>query len=249
MKDIIDKFSEQSSTYKRFRPTYPSTIYDEMHLHVQDKKACWDCGTGNGQVASVLAKNFDQVFATDISQNQLNQASSIDNVTYSVQRAERTNFDDNQFDLITVAQAVHWFDQMAFNQEVQRVGKKGAIISIWGYGLLRISDAIDHFIDEFYHNVVGPYWNKERIYIEQAYENIIFDFEEIPLRRTHQIIVQWDVEHLRGFLESWSAVQNYVQHHHDNPVDSLMDSIHAIWNDGALMNVEFPIFVRMGRIS
>jgi methylase of polypeptide subunit release factors len=59
-----DNFSEQFNLYKEFRPTYPPGIYDFLPERVPKKKCAWDCGTGNGQVATELAKHFKQVHAT-----------------------------------------------------------------------------------------------------------------------------------------------------------------------------------------
>ena len=162
MKSVKDKFSNQAKIYKKYRPTCPIEIYQEIIQHVKSKDSCWDCGTGNGQVAINLTKYFKTIYATDISQNQLDNAVQHENIIYKVERAERTNFLDNQFDLITIAQAIHWFDFEAFNKEVRRVSKNEGIISIWGYGLLRINPKIDQLINIFYHEIIGPYWNKER---------------------------------------------------------------------------------------
>jgi len=118
MKEILDKFSKQAKTYQKYRPRYPQVLYDELLSLTSKRQSCWDCGTGNGQVAIELAKYFEQVYATDISQQQLNQATSIPNITYKVERAESTSFPAQTFDLITVGQAMHWFDFEAFNKEV-----------------------------------------------------------------------------------------------------------------------------------
>jgi ubiquinone/menaquinone biosynthesis C-methylase UbiE len=107
MKDL---FSKQAATYAQFRPTYPTRLFDFILQNVENKQIAWDCATGNGQAAKVLAEHFEQVFATDMSQKQIDNAAQADNIVYSVSKAEVTDFADNTFDLITVAQAVHWFD-------------------------------------------------------------------------------------------------------------------------------------------
>lgn len=70
-----DNFSSSSALYAQFRPTYPDELYDFLLPLVASKTTAWDCGTGNGQVASVLAEYFDAVYETDISAQQLNMPS------------------------------------------------------------------------------------------------------------------------------------------------------------------------------
>jgi 2-polyprenyl-3-methyl-5-hydroxy-6-metoxy-1,4-benzoquinol methylase len=109
-----DLFSTQANVYAAFRPTYPKELYDFIFDRVETKRKAWDCATGNGQVAGYLANHFDSVYATDISQQQLDNAIKKDNVIYSISGAEKTSFEDQQFDLITVAQALHWLDRERF---------------------------------------------------------------------------------------------------------------------------------------
>lgn len=249
MKEILDKFSRQAKTYQKYRPRYPQALYDEVLSLTPKRQSCWDCGTGNGQVAIELAKHFEQVYATDISQQQLNQAASKPNITYKVERAESTSFPPQTFDLITVGQAMHWFDFEAFSKEIRRVGKKGAIISIWGYGLLRINQEIDAIIDRFYRDVVGPYWNKERKHVDTAYQSIPFDFEEIQTTQQLSIAVQWDRAQLEGYFNSWSSVQNYLaQNEGKNPVPELIKQLDQYWKAEAVKAIKFPIFMRNGII-
>src|SRR5690606_31022464 len=111
-------------------------IFDFLNTLIPGKGAAWDCGTGNGQVASKLAKTFGEVFATDQSQAQIDQAIPASNIRYSVQPAEKTDFNEEQFDLIVVAQAIHWFDFDRFYAEVRRTGKRHAVLCVMGYGLL-----------------------------------------------------------------------------------------------------------------
>ncbi|HSD13773.1 MAG TPA: class I SAM-dependent methyltransferase, partial [Flavobacterium sp.] len=113
-----DYFSEISTGYSQFRPRYPEEMLQEVVSLVKDKNTALDVATGNGQVASRLSEFFQTVYGTDISENQLKQAPEIQNVIYKKMPAEQTDFTAAQFDLITVAQAIHWFDFDAFYKEV-----------------------------------------------------------------------------------------------------------------------------------
>ncbi len=134
-----DNFSKQAEGYARYRPAYPKELFDFILSKTESKQVAWDCATGNGQTAKVLAKYFDKVYATDTSQKQLNNAEPGHTIYYSLQPAEQTNFPDNHFDLITVSQALHWLDFEKFNEEAKRVAKPGAWIAVWMYSLLEIT--------------------------------------------------------------------------------------------------------------
>lgn len=250
MKKPLDRFSIQADAYKKYRPVYPSALYAEILQHVTAREKCWDCATGNGQVAEVLSSHFRQVEASDISKNQLAQAPNVSNLNYSIQPAERTYFEDDEFDLITVGQAVHWFDFLRFNAEVKRVGKPGGIVAIWGYGLLKIAPKIDQLTTEFDAKIVGPYWDIERKHIDNHYASIPFDFKAIKVQRSFCIEETWDLNRLNGYFNSWSCVQNYKQRHNgENPVFELMERIRVYWKKGEEKKVNFPIFLRIGRID
>jgi trans-aconitate methyltransferase len=83
-----DNFSQQSGAYAKFRPVYPAALYDFICSQVNHFERAWDCGTGNGQVAGVLADRFQEVYATDISQKQLNRAIRKGNIHYRLAAAE-----------------------------------------------------------------------------------------------------------------------------------------------------------------
>lgn len=249
MKKIRDRFSGHSDIYQKYRPRYPEALYRLLLKYTPGRKYCWDCGTGNGQVALELAAHFEMVYATDISKNQLDQAPKRDNICYCVQRAEKTNFEAGQFDLITVAQAVHWFDIPAFFKEAARVARPGGVLALWGYGLLYFGVApIDAAIHSFYSEVVGPYWDGERRHIDSAYETIPFDLKHVERLQGLSIERPMDLTSLQGYLTSWSSVQNYIQSKGINPVTSLIDALSGYWKDDHAHMARFPIFGKLGKV-
>lgn len=240
-----DRFSGYAAQYATFRPHYPKALYDFIFQHTKSFDLAWDAGTGNGQAAAVLATRFQKVFATDISQKQLENAVKLSNIEYAV-AGEIKSLPGESVDLITVAQAVHWFDRRAFFEEARRVGKPGATVAIWGYSLLKIADTIDPLISDFYTSVVGPYWDPERKLIDQHYSTIDFPFHEVstPEFAMH---FEWTLAELEGYLSTWSAVQNYIKVEGKNPVSMLMDALRPHWR-GTVMTIRFPLFLRLGRL-
>jgi len=243
-----DNFSSQSDQYAKYRPTYPSDLFAYLNTIVPNKHNAWDCGTGNGQVAIELAKTFDNVFATDISQAQIDNAAQASNIFYSVQPAEKTSFESHFFDLIIVAQAIHWFDFEQFYKEVRRTAKESAFLCVIGYGRVEVSESIDQLITGFYDDVIGQYWDKERKYIDEHYQTIPFPFTEI---HTPSFVntQHWTLEHLIGYLNTWSAVKHFIKQNGYNPVSKLQLDIEQFWGKGQTKLVQFPLLLRIGQIG
>jgi len=243
-----DNFSSQSDKYARFRPTYPDALYNYLLSLVPARDNAWDCGTGNGQVAQVLAGSFKKVSATDISRQQIENAFVHERIEYSVQPAENTSFPDDSFDLITVAQAIHWFDFDAFYKEVIRAIRNKGILAVIGYGLIQLSPSLDRVMATFYRDVVGPYWDKERKYIDDNYRTIPFPFDEIkspPFENT----LEWTFEHLIGYLGTWSAVKHYEKATGRYPVDLIREELKKAWGNSATCTGRLPILLRVARIG
>ncbi|MEP6926123.1 MAG: class I SAM-dependent methyltransferase [Ginsengibacter sp.] len=241
-----DNFSKQADLYSRFRPGYPREIFDFLLPLVADKKTAWDCGTGNGQVAVKLSQYFDEVYATDLSAAQIENAVNKSNIFYSVAKAEETLFPDNKFDLITIAQAIHWFNFEKFYQQVKRTLKPGGIIAVLGYDVFKINKKIDLMVDKFYRDTTGPYWDEERKYIDAHYLTIPFPFKEITTP-AFSINYNWEFEKVTGYLNTWSAVQHYIRKNNENPVEKFSEELKKVWSTVLKRKVTFPIFMRAGR--
>lgn len=238
-----DRFSGQAQQYAAFRPHYPLALYDFIFQHVGEFDMAWDAGTGNGQATAALATRFKKVFATDLSMKQLDHAIRIPNIEYA-QAAEATKLLDHSVDLVTVAQAIHWFDREKFFAEVRRVGKPGVVVALWGYGLLQIDRSIDPLILDFYTRVVGPYWDPERKLIDQEYTTINFPFEEVPSPQ-FTMNFDWTLAELEGYLTTWSSVQKYWKEKGENPVSGLIRKILPLWG-AENRKVTFELFLRLG---
>ena len=240
-----DLFSGHSKIYAAFRPTYPEALYSFLLSRVKVRSCAWDCATGNGQVAQRLAREFETVHATDISGQQIQEAVQLPNIKYEVQPAESTAFPDSSFDLITVGQALHWFNFHAFFREVVRVAKPGALFAAWGYGNIVVDSVIDPYISRFYEDVVGPYWDERRRFVENGYADITFPFKVLN-HTEFAIEVTWTLQQLEGYLESWSATQAFIKAKKVNPVPAFSNTIKALWHDEKYLGIRFPLFLKAG---
>ncbi|WP_188927822.1 class I SAM-dependent methyltransferase [Puia dinghuensis] len=241
-----DNFSTGSDQYARFRPAYPPELFDYLLSLVPRRENAWDCGTGNGQVAFQLALAFGRVYATDISAAQLDNAIAHERIVYSVQPAEKTDFPAAHFDLITVAQAIHWFDFDAFYREVDRTMRPGGVLAVIGYDLIRLSPAVDAVLDGFYRDVVGPLWDKERKYVDEQYRTIPFPYADVPAPVfTNE--VEWSFEHFIGYIGTWSAVKHYQKQRGHDPVELVYDALKMNWGAAVTKMGHFPILLRVAR--
>ena len=245
----LDRFSTQSALYARYRTTYPPELYDWLWPQVPAWHRAWDCATGNGQVAAVLAGRFAQVEATDLSAQQLAQAPPLPNVHYQVAQAEHAPFADASFDLITVGQAVHWFDEPAWHREVQRVARPGAVLAEWGYNLCRLdTPELNRVLDQFHDETSAPYWDANRHHIADEYARIPFPFADVQQAR-FDVRKHWRIADMLGYLRTWSATANYArQHGGADMVAFVADELTRLWGAGE-REVVVPIFARAGRLS
>ena len=245
----LDRFSAQAAQYARYRIDYPAELYAWLLPQVAGRARAWDCATGNGQVAAVLAQYFQEVEATDLSESQLAQAPPLPNVRYQVATAEHTPFPAERFDLITVAQAVHWFDLPAYHAEVRRVAGPGTVLAEWGYGLVQTGEpALAAWILNFHNEVVGPYWDANRWHVLDEYARLQFPFAKV--RRAHfSVRKQWSAAWFLDYLRTWSAVANYAkQHASADAVALVADELTQLWGTGE-REVAFPVFARAGVVK
>ena len=243
-----DLFSNQSADYARYRPSYPADLFDYIIQFTTSQQRAWDCATGNGQAAMALAEYFEEVSATDISARQLEKAIPHSKIKYSVSSEENSGFNDNSFDLVTVAQAYHWFNFEGFKKEVIRVLKPNGIIAVWVYSLVSTEDAVfNNLIIDFYTNVVGKYWDPERKYVDHHYSTIPFPFTELPSKE-FSISTQWSLEDFTGYLNSWSSVQHYIKANQKDPIKDFRVLLAGVWGKEEYKKFHFPVFLRIGHI-
>jgi SAM-dependent methyltransferase len=226
--EFKDHFSSQSSHYQRYRPRYPDALFTWLAQQAPQHTLAWDCATGNGQAAQALADHFDKVIATDASANQIAQCPPHSGVEYRVAHAEQSGLADASVDLITVAQALHWFDQAAFFNEAWRVLKRYGVLAVWSYNLLSINPQIDAIVNHYYHDVVGPFWPPERRVVEQGYAPLPTPFREIDVP-TFAMSTQWNLDDLLGYLGTWSASVYYAKAHQQDPLEQVCDALTQVW--------------------
>jgi len=244
-----DHFSQQADRYTRFRPHYPRELFAYLASLSRERGRAWDCGTGSGQAAVALAEYFAEVVGSDPSARQIEHAVPHPRVTYLLASAESCPLADDSIDLVTVAQALHWFNLEKFYAEVRRVGRRGSVIAIWAYGLATITPQVDAVVQRLYAEIVGSYWPPERGVVEEGYRSVPFPFEELPAPEL-KMSAHWTLDGLLGYLSTWSSVQKYLEQNGTNPLDLIRADMAAAWQSPAETRlVEWPLTLRVGRIK
>lgn len=242
-----DHFSAQATDYARFRPDYPAGLFAWLAGIAPMRDTAWDCGTGSGQAAVGLAAHFRHVIATDPSRRQLDHAEPHPRVEYRQASAEVSHLDTASVDLVTVAQAIHWFDLERFFSEARRVLKPGGVIAAWTYTLLDVEAGVDELIADYYKNIVGPYWPPERKLVDDRYRSLPFPFEPIKAP-AFEIRTEWSRDDLLGYLGTWSATQAYQKANGIDPLAEFRRQLVPLWPDPAtIKTLRWPLHLRAGR--
>lgn len=241
-----DYFSEQATAYAGYRPHYPPDLFSWLAAICPQHQCVWDCATGSGQAAVALATHFTQVIATDASHEQLIQAQPQTNIHYVCASAEQVPLANNSLDLITVAQAAHWFDLPRFHRQVDRLLVAGGVLAIWCYGLFRITPAIDALIQHYYQHTLGAYWPPERWHIDQAYAQLPFPYSLLTTPR-FTMQVEWNLSQVMGYLATWSATRLYIKDIGNDPLPALQSQLAVHWESPTQAHrVQWPLHLKVG---
>ncbi len=249
MRPIVSSpFHDYAADYASHRPTYPEALFDELARCAPGRGLAWDCATGNGQAALALASRFRRVIATDVSWLQLGEAAAAPGVEYVCASAEQPALRPDSADLVTVAQALHWFDHERFFAAVRRTLRPGGVLAAWCYELAEVDPAVDAVVGRLYVDVVGPYWKPARELLEQGYRTLDWPFEELAVPTT-TMSVRWTLGAMLGYLSTWSAVHAYRREHGEDPLDLVRSDLERAWGaPGTERTVTWPLRIRAGRV-
>ncbi len=241
-----DHFSGHAGTYAAARPHYPAALFEWLAGQCARRELAWDAGCGNGQAAVALAAHFRRVVATDPSAAQIAQAIAHPNIDYRVEPAEQPQLDDHSVDLLTVAQALHWFDLDRFYAAAMRVLHPQGVIAVWTYGLSNVDANVDREFMRLYDDILGPYWPAERRHVENGYADLPFPFRKIEAPG-FAMECNWTLPQYLAYLRSWSASQRCLREKGEDAVALAMPAFEAAWgNPLDTRRVRWPLGLRVG---
>jgi SAM-dependent methyltransferase len=240
-----DHFSGHAAAYAQHRPLYPPPLFDWLAGLCRERRHALDCATGNGQAARELARHFERVTATDASAEQIAAAAPLDGVDFRTAPAESSGLPDASVDLVTVAQALHWFDVAAFYAEAARVLREDGVLAAWCYQLTSVTPAIDAIIQRYYADTVGGFWPPERVHIERGYADIAPAWPAIAAP-AFEMRCDWTADAMLGYLGSWSATQRAAAATGEDPLAAIRSALRDAWG-GEPRPVRWPLVCRVFR--
>ncbi len=243
---FADHFSAHASTYATYRPRYPLALFHWLAATAPGTGQAWDAGTGNGQVAMGLVTRFSRVQATDASAEQIANAIPHPRITYAVAQYE-SGLADASAQLVTVGQALHWFDADAFCREAKRVLQPRGVLAAFAYQHSTVTPEVDTLVRHHHDVTLGRYWPKEHHLIHEEYRTIALPIDELtpPPFEMHE---EWSFDQYVGFLRSWSATQRMAAARGPEPVEAFEQSLAEAWGEARTRTVRWPMFVRAGEI-
>ncbi|XP_021274585.1 putative methyltransferase DDB_G0268948 [Herrania umbratica] len=255
-------FDEQADLYLDARPNYPSEWYSMLAARTPHHHLAWDAGTGNGQAAIGVAEHYEHVIATDVSEAQLQHAIPHPRVKYLYTALTISNDEllasiggEKSVDLVTVAQAVHWFDLPKFYSLVTRLLRKpGGVLSVWGYNDIAVSPTFDPVMKRF-HDTTLPFWNPNIQYIFDGYRTLPFPFESVGLGSEGQPLAldipkKLSFEGFLGMLRSWSAVVTAKNQGVDLLSEMVVKEFESAWGGSNLVrSVAYKAFMLAGKVK
>ena len=170
------------------------------------------------------------VDATDISDEQLANAHPRTNIRYQKSSAEQTPFTDNSFDLVCVAQALHWFDYQRFWPEVKRVLKPDGVFAAWGYNWPDWGEDLSAPLQTHFLDIIEPYFAPHNRLLWDHYRDVELPFKSIE-KLDLEMTVEWSLAELFDMLHSASATRVCMRENGDGFFNKAQRLIADIWGD------------------
>lgn len=243
---FADHFSAHAAEYAAYRPHYPPALFHWLSEIAPGTQLAWDAGTGNGQVAHGLVTRFARVVATDASAEQVANAPPHARIAYKVTSYE-SGITDGAAQLVTVGQALHWFDLEAFTAEVRRVLQPGGVLAAFAYGHNRVAPEIDEIVRHHHGVTLGEFWPREHWLIHEGYRSFELPIAELtppPL----ELREEWTLEQFVGFLRTWSATQRLITARGEAEIIAFEAELARRWGGVARRAVNWPMVIRAGTV-
>lgn len=257
------------------RPHYPDSLFkyisDYFKRHNNGgenlaKTCAIDIGCGPGEATVPLTKYFDQVIGIDHSQVMVNEASKRADISQLkfIQGSDKdfvTKFESNSVDLITVAQAIHWFQFPQFFNDAYKVLKPNGTLAFWGYvdhNFVGHPKATEINLKYCYDNkYFGPYWQQPgrdilrgKLAVAEPPSNMFRDIEryenftlEADPTAKLEIAMKVPFASYAAYLKTMSSYHSWKEANPDVPdiADRCIEEIKEVeqWNDDSEVTMKW----------
>lgn len=161
---------------------------------------------------------------------------------------------ENSVDLITVAQAVHWFDLPNFCSLVTRLLQKpGGVIAVWCYNDVQVSPTFDPVMKRF-HDTTLPFWNPNIMHVFDGHKKLPFPFKSVGLGCEGEPLPldlpkELSFEGFLRMLRSWSAVNTAKEQGVDLLSEGIVRELEDSWGGPDLVRcIVYKAFMLAGTV-
>jgi SAM-dependent methyltransferase len=223
MRDPTERFSDRAETYAKYRPGYPDDLLWFLKTLVAPPATVADVGSGTGILTRELLNNGYELYAVEPNEAMRRKAeSSLGGCPFffSVRgTAEATTLADQSVDLITCAQAFHWFDRAKTKLEFNRILRSNGLTALLWNERLDEASPVNRAYDDLLKEMAPDYQHVSHRRVDVQDIRSFFAPGEVQLRTfpNHQTL---DREGFLGRLVSSSYVPNLDQPGHREIIEA-----------------------------
>ncbi len=200
---------EAALRYAKYRPDYHELVMKQIRRFLQFKHKLplgLDIACGTGLSSKALGLISEKVIACDGSSHMLHHAIANEHISYFLKDENQLEFEENSFDIISIASGIHWMDTKKIFQTCENLLKPKAWLLIYDHRILHEQTFLkgwyeDYFLQEY----PAPARNKTEVQTELS-EHLAFIKEE---KFVHEISFQ--TESFVQYLCTQSNVLSLVQ--------------------------------------
>jgi SAM-dependent methyltransferase len=252
VKDATQRFSSRVENYVRYRPGYPPDVLELLKnkCGLTSDSVIADIASGTGIFTRMLAKNGNRVFGVEPN-DEMRRAGERLLESYSgfksiAGTAEATTLPDHSVDIVTAAQAAHWFDREKARGEFIRILKPGGwLVLLWNE---RRTDSTP-FLREYEHLLLAYGTDYREVRHERTTAEIADFFSPSPFRSsTLEMRQEVDYAGLEGRLLS-SSYTPMPDHKNYEPMLRELRRIFDAHQDNGSVSLDYNTLVYYGRLG